>query len=193
MAKRTNYTVNGKEYYRIRKTIGHKADGSPIIKTFYGDGLKEAEEKADAYLNKIKNGFNLDFEKVTVAELLKIWLFNIKLVAVKPSTFVSYESNYRLYIAKSNLALMKVCNVKKIHIQNFYNALFETKSTEKIKSIHKLLHSFFEYAVEEGYIIKNPCHKAIIPKNTLEKSENKKLDIFTIEELNYIKEKFKRK
>ena len=61
------------------------------------------------------------------------------------------------------------------------------------KAIHKLLHSFFEYAVDEGYLVKNPCHKVIIPKNNLQKSQDKKLDIFTLDELNYIKEKFKRK
>lgn len=192
MAKKTNSKINGKEYYRIRKTVGHKADGSPIVKSFYGSGIKEAEEKAQEYMNKLSNGYSNDFDKVTVIELLKMWLFNVKLIAVKPSTFTTYESNYRLYVSTSSIASMKVASVKKIHIQTFYNELFEKHSTEKIKAIHKLLHSFFEYAVDEGYLVKNPCHKVIIPKNQLEKHENKKLDIFTLEELNYIKDKFKR-
>lgn len=193
MAKKTNSKINGNEYYRIRRTVGHKADGSPILKSFYGSGIKEAEEKANEYINKLNNGYSNDFDKVTVSELLNVWLFNVKLIAVKPSTFTAYEGNYRLYIKNSSLATMKVSEVKKIHIQKFYNDLFEKHSTEKIKSIHKLLHSFFEYALDEGYIIRNPCHKAIIPKNQLQKSENKKIDIFTIDELNYIKNKFKRK
>ena len=45
MAKKTNFESNGKEYFRITKTIGHKADGTPIRKQFYGTGKKEAEEK----------------------------------------------------------------------------------------------------------------------------------------------------
>lgn len=193
MAKKTNSKINGKEYYRIRKTVGHKADGSPIVKSFYGSGIKEAEEKAQEYMNKLNSGYSNDFDKVTVIELLKTWLFNIKLVAVKPSTFATYESNYRLYISTSPLANMKVSSVKKINIQTFYNDLFKEHSTEKIRAINKLLHSFFEYAVDQGYLLKNPCHKIIIPKNQLEKHENKKLDIFTPEEINYIKNKFKRK
>lgn len=191
--KKTNSKINGQEYYRIRKTVGHKADGSPIVKSFYGSGIKEAEEKAQEYMNKLNNGYSNNFDKVTVAELLKTWLFNVKLIAVKPSTFTTYETNYRLYIIPSSISSMKVSSVKKIHIQTFYNKLFEEHSTEKIKAIHKLLHSFFEYAVDEGYLVKNPCHKVIIPKNNLQKSQDKKLDIFTLDELNYIKEKFKRK
>ena len=47
MAKKTNYSKNGKEYYRLTKTIGKKADGTPIKKEFYGSCKAEAEEKAD--------------------------------------------------------------------------------------------------------------------------------------------------
>ncbi len=54
MAKRTNFESNGKEYFRVTKTIGHKADGTPIRKQFYGTGKKEAEEKAEEYITKYK-------------------------------------------------------------------------------------------------------------------------------------------
>ena len=53
MAKKTNFTVNGKEYYRVTRTIGKKSDGSPIRKTFYGSGINEANEKADEFLQSI--------------------------------------------------------------------------------------------------------------------------------------------
>lgn len=45
MAKRTNFESNGKEYFRIVKTIGHKADGTPIRKQFYGTGKKKLKKK----------------------------------------------------------------------------------------------------------------------------------------------------
>lgn len=190
MAKKTNFEINGSKYYRVTRTIGHKADGTAIRKTFYGTGINEANEKADEYMNKLKNGFSNSYENVTVSELLYKWLFTTKRVAVKPATFVSYESNYRLYIKDSNVASLKIANVKKIHIQNFYNELFKTKSTEKIKAIHKLLHSFFEYAVDEGYLFKNPCNKAVIPKNNLVKSEEKTITCFSPDELKAIQKSF---
>lgn len=194
MAKKTNFEVNGKKYYRVTRVIGHKANGDPVRKTFYGKGINEANEKADEYMNKMENGFSTEFEKITVETCLKKWLFSVKRIKVKPATFVAYESNYRLYITNSDLGTMYVKDVKKIHIQEFYNDLFENgKSTEKIKAIHKLLHSFFEYTVEEGYLLKNPCHKAIIPKNTLIKHEDKKIDCFSVDEIELLKKAFKRK
>lgn len=53
MAKKTNFEVNGKEYFRVTRTIGKKADGTPIRKTFYGSGIKEANQKADEYMENI--------------------------------------------------------------------------------------------------------------------------------------------
>lgn len=51
-------------------------------------------------------------------------------------------------------------------MQRSYNKLYENgKSSNSIKSLNKLLKTFFSYAVEEGYLIKNPCigKKIIIP------------------------------
>ena len=49
MASKTNVVINGKTYYRVRKTIGYKDDGSPVLKSFYGKNKSEAEEKAEQY------------------------------------------------------------------------------------------------------------------------------------------------
>lgn len=55
MAKKTNVIINGKEYYRVTKTVGHKPDGTPIKKPFYGSCKSEADEKANEYINNINN------------------------------------------------------------------------------------------------------------------------------------------
>ncbi len=34
MAKKTNFKSNGNEYFRVSKTIGHRADGTPIENNF---------------------------------------------------------------------------------------------------------------------------------------------------------------
>ena len=47
MAKKTNFEVNGKKYFRTTKTVGHKSDGTAIRKAFYGSGVNEANQKAD--------------------------------------------------------------------------------------------------------------------------------------------------
>ena len=155
MAKRTNFESNGKEYFRVTKTIGHKADGTPIRKQFYGTGKKEAEEKAEEYINKIKNGMSLDFENITVNELIYKWLFQIKKNEVKPSSFQSYEGTYRNYIKDSSISGLKVYNTKSIQIQEYYNKLGKSKTYSQIKKLNKLLKQFFSYAEREGFILKN--------------------------------------
>ena len=69
MAKKTNFEVNGKSYYKITRTVGHKPDGTAIKKVFYGTGVKEANEKADKYMNQLNSGMTLDFEYITIDEL----------------------------------------------------------------------------------------------------------------------------
>lgn len=53
MARKTNFEVNGKNYYRVTRTIGKKSDGTLLRKTFYGSGINEANEKADEYMHSI--------------------------------------------------------------------------------------------------------------------------------------------
>ena len=192
MAKKTNVIVNGKGYYKITKTIGHKADGTAIKKQFYGEGIKEATEKANEYIQKIKNGMSLDYQNVTINELIHKWLFQIKLNEVKPSTFQSYEGIYRNYIKESEIAGIEVHNVKSIHIQEYYNKLGKNKSYSQIKKLHKLLKSFFIYAENEGYILRNPCNNISIPNQNEFKTKKKDtIEYFAEKEIKELKKAIK--
>ena len=55
MAVKTNVNKNGNKYFRITRTIGHKEDGTPVKKEFYGNSKSDAEEKAQQYINDLKN------------------------------------------------------------------------------------------------------------------------------------------
>ena len=191
MAKKTNVLINGKEYYRITKTVGHKADGTAIRKPFYGEGKKEAEEKAEEYMNKIKNGMALDFESVTIDELIYKWLFQVKKNEIKPSSFQSYEGTYRNYIKDSDISGLRVYTTKSIQIQEYYNKLSKDKTYSQIKKLNKLLKQFFFYAEREGFILKNPCSNITIPGNSVKKSVKSEIDYFNEDEITKIKEAFK--
>lgn len=191
MAKKYNCTINGKQYYRITKTVGHYPNGKPINKSFYGDGEKDANAKADAFMSKIESGMTLDFENVTINELMHKWLFQIKKNEIKPSSFVSYEGTYRNYIKESDIANLKVYMAKSIHIQEYYNKLGKTKTYSQIKKLNKLLKQFFFYAESEGFILKNPCKNITIP-NKNETIKNKyDIDYFNEKEIKQLKKAFK--
>lgn len=187
MAKKTNFEVNGKSYYKITRTVGHKPDGTAIKKVFYGTGVKEANEKADKYMNQLKSGMTLDFEYITIDELMYKWLFQIKKNEVKPSSFQSYEGTYRNYIKDSDIAGLKVYNTKSLQIQEYYNKLGKNKTYSQIKKLNKLLKQFFFYAEREGFILKNPCNNITIPNKTDKKSAKEDIEYFNEDEIEQLK------
>ncbi|MCI8965572.1 MAG: site-specific integrase [Clostridia bacterium] len=194
MAKKTNVEVNGKKYFRITKTIGHKADGTPIRKSFYGAGINEANQKADEYMNKLKTGMTINYEYVTLNDLMNTWIYEIKKNDdIKPATFESYEGTYRNYIKESDIASLKLFTIKSIHIQEYYNKMSKNGfSSSKIKKINKLLSQFFKYALSEGYLNRNPVDNIVIPKLEIEKIHKEEdIEYFTETEISELKKAIK--
>ena len=185
MAKKTNFSVNGKEYYRISKTIGHKSNGIPIRKFFYGESKKEAEEKANEYMDKIKKGIDFDIENSTLGQLFHEWLYNIKRYDnIKFSSFMSYESTYKNFIKDSSISIIKLSNIKTTTIQKYYISLMEKQVSENnIKKIHKLLSMFFKYYVMQEQLAKNPSQHVILPKKEKDNNIKQKINAFTDNEL----------
>ena len=60
MATKVNTGINGKQYYRITKTVGRKLNENgieiPVRKQFYGDSKKAAEEKWQDYMDRCAQG-----------------------------------------------------------------------------------------------------------------------------------------
>ena len=185
MAKKTNSKINGKEYYRIRKVIGHTSSGEKILKNFYGESKKDAEQKADEYLNNIKSGLIIDFDNFTISELMHTWLFDFlhNSSKIKPSTFQRYEGLYRNYIKNSEISGNKLVNIKSIQIQKFYNNLSkEGYSYSQINTLNTFLKVFFNWCIDNDYILKNPCSKVNIKGNKNEIINNKRKDVEILSE-----------
>lgn len=196
MAKKTNIEINGNKYYRITRTVGKKADGTPIRKTFYGSGINEANEKADAYINDIKNGLVNNYEYAIFSELMSVWLFDFlhKSSKIKPSTFQRYEGIYRKYIKNSDIAGLKLKDCNTIKLQKFFNDLSNNYSYTQLRYLCDVMRNFFNWCIDSGYILKNPCLKIEIKGNKSEiikrKKENK-IEILSEDEIEKIKEYIK--
>lgn len=189
MATKTNYEKNGSKYFRVTASIGRDSNGKLIRKEFYGKSKKEAEQKKEEYLHGIKSGLNVDYKNVTLNELMHTWLFEVVRISnkIKPSTFQKYEGIYRLYIKDSEISTSKLCDLKTLQIQRYYNKLYGNgKSSNVIKNLNKLLKCFLNYAVDEDYILKNPCSsKIVIPG--IEKVEKAPIEIFSDDEIKLLK------
>lgn len=188
LPNKTNCIRNGKKYYRLRIDLGRDSEGKRIRKTFYGINKKDAENKAEKYKNGLNAGLATDYDKLTLGNVCKLWLFEKIKNTVKPSTFERYEGVYRLYVKPSPSYPIRLRDLKSLDIQRYYNDLFNAgKSSSVIKNLNKLLKAFFNYCVNEGYIVRNYCiGKSItIPKSS-SVDENKKDDItvFTLDEQN---------
>ena len=194
MAKKTNTEINGNKYYRVTRTVGHKADGTPIKKQFYGSGINEANEKADKYISDLKQGLVNGNKIMTLNILFPEWLFNIKKIEVKASTFESYYSIYKKYIENLDISDIPLNDIKTLKLQGCYNDLREQTTNNNVKKTHKVLNMFFSYAEKEGYIVKNPCNNISLPKENKKVKEilNKKqsFQYYNEDEIKRLKEVF---
>lgn len=194
MANKTNYSSNGSEYYRIRADVGKNADGTRIRKSFYGKNRKEAEQKRDEYLNQLKSGLNVGFEKATLGSLMHTWLYDFKRVSenIKPATFSRYEGIYRKYIKPYPFANLKLSDINSVAVQRFYNNLFEEgKTSASIRTLNSLLRNFFSFAIEQDYIAKSPLKGTTIPSKAGELTKDRKLDVYTDTEIEQLKKAIK--
>jgi integrase len=184
MARKINTKINGSEYFRVTATVGRDSNGKAIRKQFYGNGRSDAESKRDEYLNNIKNGLNVNYKDMILGDLLQTWLFETVRIKVKPSSFEKYEGIYRNYLKNSGISGTKIYEIKSLQLQRFYNELYKNgKSGNSIKSLNKLLKTFLNYAVDEGYLMKNPClgGKIIIPG--VNEIKHDEIEVFTDEEI----------
>lgn len=191
MANKTNVIINGQPYYRLRKTIGNKDDGTPVLKSFYGKSKSEAEEKANQYINDLKNGLIVSAENYTVSQLMHIWLFEFlnNSSKIKPSTFQRYEGIYRNYVKTSSIAGTKISKINPIQIQKYYNELSQTKTYSQLNTLNTILKVFFNWCSVNGYIMKNPCLNLNLKGNKTDiiNHNREKVEILTKKEIETIK------
>jgi phage integrase len=72
MAVKTNYDKGKYKYFRVTATIGTTHKGKPIKNKFYGKNQKEAIAKRDAYIAELNKDLTIDYDKMSLGELMKI-------------------------------------------------------------------------------------------------------------------------
>ena len=184
MAVKTNYSINGKNYFRVSASFGRDSNGKLIRKYFYGKSEKEAKKKLEEYKESLKRGLVVD-KNLYLSPIMEQWLYEIVRNKIKASTFDRYEDIFRNYFKASSLSYKLIKDIKSIDIQKYYNDLYKSgKSYSRIKSINKILNYFLNYCFAEGYILRNPCLNITIPgKNNF---TSKEVEVFSRDELRTI-------
>ena len=165
MAVKTNVEINGTKYYRVRKVIGKKADGTPVLKPFYGKTKTEAEEKANAYIEKMEKGIvetDLSFEG-----MMHKWLFEFLYgsSSIKSSSFARYDSIYKKYIKNTEIGTIDVIKINTFQLQEYCNDLSETHTYNQVATLRRVLVTFFNWCIKQEFILKNPASNIVIKGN----------------------------
>jgi len=158
MAVKTNVVINGKDYYRIRETIGKDKEGKAIIKPFYGTCKKDAERQRDEWVKNKSLGLKIDNGQ-SLTQAMYIWIWNVEKVSGnKSTTFERYEGIYRNHIDKTDLGYTSLSEIDKLVLQQHYTTMYKNgKTYSQIKICNKQLNKFFRYCLSEGYLLRNPC------------------------------------
>ena len=163
MPRKTNFSTNGKDYYRITATLGKTADGKPIRKQFYGASKKEAETKREEYLSGLKQGLAVEYEKTTFSAAFEHWLEHIQRQKIAISSYARYKGVYQLHIAHSGLAGMRLIDIKAANVQGHYNTLLKTTTATAIHYLNRILKIFFKYCLKSGILVKSPLLAVELP------------------------------
>lgn len=189
MARRRS---NGEGSFRQRENglwewqvmIGHRIDGKPIRKSFYGSTKKEAKEKGAAYLDKFGECNLSDLNGYTsFSEWADIWYENMK-GNVTDTTYESYQ--YTLKILKDYFQNKPLCEIKAIHIEKMLKEMLSSgRSQSYISKFRGMLFQIFKKAEANELIKKNPvalADKIHIPRK-LGDEEKAIKDAFSADEI----------
>lgn len=158
--RKTNYRSGKNDYFRIQRTMGMKLDKNgnfvPNVRSFYGRSRKEAEKKYQAALNASKNGSeSINSQPKCFGQLIDEWVSQTFLPSpdFADGTKYKYLNAYKKTLRASNLAGMKLSDIRAKDLQEYYNNLNEYYSVRR--SLHNLLSAFFKYAVCEELCTRN--------------------------------------
>ena len=163
------FKSQGYIYYRIQKQL----DKNNKINVT-GKSKEEVKEKYFNKLEKFLNNdiTNLDIQKMTFAEFVHYYLFDIVLPSgsIKQGSFTCYDNIYRKHIECSAIDKIKLTELKKEQLQKYFNDLCKTNlKISTIKAIKTFISTVLNYGVNEDYITKNYCTSVKLPKDNTRK------------------------
>lgn len=161
MAKKTNCTKNGFDYYRVTTTIGFDNKGKRIRKEFLGKSKKEAQEKRDNYLKEIHKGLDAGYDKIEFGSLFEEWFEVVHRPTLSNSSYSRYETIHRLWIKQGKFYNIKLVSLKSMDIQKHINSI---ESADTAKRVYLLLSTFFRYCLKERLITFSPLDNVNVPK-----------------------------
>lgn len=162
--------LNGKE---LGRGLSQRPDGAYMARyvdrykkrqTFYGRDLKALRKKLEKARYESEYGMFVTGANITVSEWFEEYLKIYKEGKVKDTTLYRIRQTYTP-CKTDTLGMMKLQDVRGVHIQLLINAMHEKGNTHGTLNLLKsLLNDMFKKAIGNGYMIINPCDSVVLPK-----------------------------
>ena len=153
-------------------TVGHDEKGQQKKKTVYGNSQAEVAKKLMDISGRMKSYAYETLKKHTFGELMNEWLMVFKKSAVTPRTFEGIIRNFKLHI-EPQIGNMKVYEVDTFIVQKVLNNLIDQDySVNTIKKNKHLISQFFEYAIDNKWVLQNPTNRVQV--RAKDKAQSKK-------------------
>lgn len=168
------------------------ADGKYKKKCVYGRTRKEAADKMNEILSKLRTNTYIEPSKITLYEWLCQWLDEY-CNDIRLTTKINYETFIYQHI-KDSIGGYKLCDLSPMIIQQFYNDKLKNGkingkgglSPKTLRNIHNFLHKALNQAVFLDLIAKNPTEATVLPKR-----QKVEMRYFTVDEQKKLQEAIK--
>lgn len=157
-------------------TMGYDENGKIIRKTIYGKTQAEVVKKLSEISGRLKSNSYELVENNNLETLMFEYLMTFKKSAVSPRTFEGNIRNFKLHIAPL-IGKMKVYEIDSYAIQKLVNTLIDQGySNDTIKKCKHLLNQFFEYSIDNKWVLVNPTLKVKVKgkRNVYEEDNDEK-------------------
>lgn len=125
-------------------------------------GEQEVKRKLNDLIEKIESGDMSDIYKINVEGWFEKY-FKVYCNHLELTTLEGYKRYVKNHI-NPILGKVKLCDIKPIQIQNFYNKERALGFSEKtILQEHRILHRAFKKAIADGMLKRNPCDSVDAP------------------------------
>lgn len=125
--------------------------------------LDEAKEK---FIDKLKNFSPSEAEKRRLHPTFEAyalrWLDTVKKPYIKPLTYREYHRLLTVDIIP-RFGAVEVGKVKQLDLQEFINGYVAAEKFRTAKKIYNLLSPLFDYAVNDGILIRSPLNNVTVP------------------------------
>ncbi|MDW8515063.1 site-specific integrase [Priestia flexa] len=138
---------------------------------------KDAERDCADFISSFNKGSAIIQKDITIKEFMKFFIARSEL-KLKPSTFYKQMNVFNKHIVP-RIGHIKLQEFTKHHAQEFINQLLEKElSPTYIAHICRLARIFFEFALKDDRIVRNPFSDVITPR-----TKKRSYNVWSVEQL----------